>query len=137
MEDTKYFILTIIRLFLFLLVSTISHCKYLNDPNCVFTGKVERIGMFFFEDFIEFKTEEIDYKTEEKMYADITPYSSMYKIKVGESVKIRYITNSNGCISRYVVCPSIKDAVINFMIFYTLMTVPLSLICLSESKKEV
>lgn len=47
MEGTKYFILTMIGLFLFLLVTVIGHCKYLNDPNCVFTGKVEGIGMFF------------------------------------------------------------------------------------------
>lgn len=136
MKSMRYVILFIIVMFVYLLFAVVEHYKYLNSPENIIIGKVERIGVIFFDSFIEFTPiDKISYDTEEKMYADVVPYSSAHKMKKGDLIKIRYITNSDGSISRYVVCPNLKDGIVSVIMLFFLLTVPIIFICVDNSSK--
>lgn len=135
MENKNGFIwvfLTILVMFILFLFTTIDLCKSLNNSDYVIIGKVERIGLLsFFNHFVEFKpiqnsTSKEIFNTDKKMYANIRPYTSKGNIEVGSLVKIRYLTNDDGSIKEYVVCPTIKE-VINFCLT---IFIPILIVCI-------
>lgn len=130
-NNIKYLIIDIFILFIFLLFFVVCNCKYLNDSKYIITGEVEEIRLLFFNSFIKFKPiTKTDNIPNENMYADITAYSFMHNIKIGKFIKIKYITNDNGCVIRYLVCPTMKEGIISFIIFFAVLVIPIIIICI-------
>lgn len=124
-KDMKHLIIVMFVLFIFLLFFVVCDCKYLNDPKYIIIGEVEEVRSLFLNSFIEFKPiTEIDNSPNEKMYADITAYSLMYNIKIGKSIKIRCITSESGCVIKYLVCPTMREGIISFIIFFAILVIP-------------